>query len=144
MFRGINTDSSSSEEERIEQEERDAQRASMTARIANLKYKLVSGGRHAKRTTNYEEGHKRLIRMYFGIAEENADGNIIEEEVLREFPDDKFERRFIMPRHLFMRFFKEATTPGTVCANFMKGLDAAGKWGLTSLHKMFAAFWEMA
>ena len=106
----------------------------MTARITNLKFKLVSGGHHAKRIMNYEEQKTKTNAFRFIAEEKDEDGNFIQEEVLSKISDDKFEMRIRMPRPLFMRLIKEASIPGNWVRLLYERTGRAGRGRKVGCH----------
>ena len=98
----------------------------MTARIANLKFKLVSGGHHAKRIMNYEEQKTKTNAFRFIAEEKDEDGNFIQEEVFSKFSDDKFE--------MFMRLIKEDSIPGNWVRLLYERTGRAGRGRKVGCH----------
>ena len=110
-----------------------------TKELERLQKKQISGGRRSKRDVDHDEATRRIHRLYFGFpAEKNDVGVITKAAIPPAYSDDKFTRRWRMPRSLVEWLYEDITHPVHGCRYFQKGPQSIGP-GVSSLQKLCAA-----
>ena len=144
LFRWVVDDDST--DDLVEQllQRKNARIKQLEEEAAALEKRRSEGGRAPKRVYDYRGGQDSIVKEYFGYGEVRDDeGKILSPAIEPDCDQDEFHRRWSMSRRMFEKIHSEITDPQHGSNFFMRGADAAGKFGFSSHQRLFAALRQL-